>query len=518
MTSQRQTVSLLLFCLLLAIVAELFTHCGSPFSCPLYEMDQQCFFMSAKAWWNGLLPYRDCSDVKGPLLYLFYMAGYWITPTSFFGVFLVQIVWSTLVFFVIYKTARLFLGIAPSLLALGLSLLSIYFPYYHDAGSRAEDVMLLPLAVLVYAVCRFALSPRDHAGCNREFLWLCALNGAVAWIFFFIKYNVCLVSVGVAAWLAVEAFKRGKTAAFLLATCLGGCSVLLPFLAYFLLTGTLGNLIDVYILLNRETFANFVSTMHWPSFFIGKYGMTFITTCLWLAGILFLRAPLRVKLPIGLMFVCTRLVSLGFFFYYAQICSYFGIFLAIALLQRLPALTGKKALAGTVLSVAVVVLVSARTNLANAFAMLRGGETPPQNPIERYLERTPNRNLMIINGLDPGLGTSSHQLPSGPYWFTLNGLPEWCKDCQRDIYRKRDADYILVFHCDPGQYVTKDVERDLERYGYRRVMEVENEAYSSPWRRLRVIMNSHVLYEKSEMAEARDARNGGQHPAFSLPE
>lgn len=498
MTKRQKTASTLFLCLLLAAFIELFTHCASPFSSCLYEFDQQCFYMAAKAWWNGLLPYRDCADVKGPFLYLFYMAGYLLSPTSLTGVFIIQIFWSALLYFVLYRTARLFLGVRQSVLAFGLALLSIYCPYFHDAGSRAEDVMILPLAILVYAVCRYALRGADeNGGGQRDLLRLCALNGAAAWVFFFVKYNVCFTNVALAVWLIAEAYKRGLTAKGIAATCLGGLAVLTPFLTYFLVTGTLRNFIDVYISLNRETFSAIVPRLDVARIILDKYGVSLLCTCVWLAGILLLRAPARVKLPLLLLYIPLRVLTLMPFRYYSQIDSIFGIFAAVALIQRFPSLSRRAALAGMVGAIALVLLVSPRHNMRNAMSMLLGDPSHPGNPIERYLEQDPGKKLLILNSLDPGLGTKSHQLPAGPYWFTLNGLPGWCKQEQIELYKNGTADYILVAPI-LSEYDFEELRADLERYGYRLVMTAGTEQESKRNRILRVLGNmSYFLYKKT---------------------
>ncbi|MBQ8521824.1 MAG: hypothetical protein IJ456_10765, partial [Bacteroides sp.] len=42
---------------------------------PFGRVDSAWFFMCGKAWMNGLLPYVDFADSKGPLLWLIYGVG-----------------------------------------------------------------------------------------------------------------------------------------------------------------------------------------------------------------------------------------------------------------------------------------------------------------------------------------------------------------------------------------------------------------------------------------------------------
>ena len=493
----KQQVALLSFCLVLAAIIEVFTHCSSPLSSPLFEADQQMFFMSAKAWWNGLLPYRDCADVKGPFLYLFYLAGYLLSPVTFHGVFAVQIVWSALLFFVLYRTARLFLDPYPGALALCIALGSIYFPYYHDAGSRAEDIMMLPIALLVYAVCRYVVVEYGNA---KALLRLCALNGAVAWILFFIKYNACFVNVALAAWLIYETWNRGLLTKGLLATIAGVVAVIQPVGVYLIATGTFSDFIAIYFKLNAETYANFIAVHHaysWKKSILGAGGLSFLTTCVWLAGILFLRLPRGLRAPLLLSLAGARLAACGPWPYYLQLVAPFGIFPAVALVQRLSSLSKRSIVAMGASACALIVLASPRTNAANAWRLLRGEKLPTAaTAMEEYMQSAPNSNILVLNSLDPGLGTSSHQLPAGTFWCSLNGMPRSVEKKLNEGYQTGAADFVIVGACFEPDGKAK-AEQGLRLHGYRPVMEMKTEPYVRAWKRIRIPKETYALWTKA---------------------
>lgn len=484
-------------CLVLAAFIEVFTHCGSPLSSPLFEADQQMFFMSAKAWWNGLLPYRDCADVKGPFLYLFYLAGYLLSPVTFHGVFAVQIVWSALLFFVLYRTARLFLDPYPSTLALCITLGSIYFPYYHDAGSRAEDVMMLPISLLLYAVCRYVVTERSHA---KALLYLCALNGAVAWILFFIKYNACFINVAIAAWLIYETWNRGLLAKGQLATIAGGVAVILPVGVYLIATGTFSDFIAIYFKLNAETYTNFIAVHHaysWKKSILGDGGLSLMTTCAWLAGILLLRSPHGLRAPLLLSLAGARLAASGPWPYYLQLVAPFGIFPAVALVQRLNSLSKRAIVAIGAAACALIVLASPRTNATNAWRLLRGEKLPATlTAVEEYMQSAPNSSILVLNSLDPGLGTSSHQMPAGTFWCSLNGMPHTVEEQLNDGYRTGAADFVIVGACFEPDGKEK-AEKDLRLHGYHPVMEMKTEQYVRTWKRIRIPKETYALWTKA---------------------
>ena len=68
----RIYLSLLLYSFLILFIVspDSYTH-------DLYSRcDSAWFFMCGKAWMNGLVPYVDFADSKGPLLWLIYGVGY----------------------------------------------------------------------------------------------------------------------------------------------------------------------------------------------------------------------------------------------------------------------------------------------------------------------------------------------------------------------------------------------------------------------------------------------------------
>lgn len=88
--------SYIIICLFL-ISTDSFTH-------DLYIRDDSAiYFMSGKAWMNGLVPYTDFADSKGPLLWLIYGIAYLLSPYNYLGVFFVHCIAYIFVFIVVFK-------------------------------------------------------------------------------------------------------------------------------------------------------------------------------------------------------------------------------------------------------------------------------------------------------------------------------------------------------------------------------------------------------------------------------
>lgn len=66
---------------------------------------------------NGLVPYKDLFEQKGPLLYLIYGIGYLIENDRFIGVFILEIISMTFTGYYLYKISCLYLNEKYSILS-----------------------------------------------------------------------------------------------------------------------------------------------------------------------------------------------------------------------------------------------------------------------------------------------------------------------------------------------------------------------------------------------------------------
>ena len=86
----------------------------------LYDLwlreDSAWFFVNGKAWMNGMEPYVDFADSKGPLLFLIYGIGYLLSPYNYLGIFWLSCIVYTICFFLTYKPARIFIDHRHALL------------------------------------------------------------------------------------------------------------------------------------------------------------------------------------------------------------------------------------------------------------------------------------------------------------------------------------------------------------------------------------------------------------------
>ncbi len=87
-----------------AAVLLLFTGESSPLFAD-FNSDYAIFQTSARGWFNGLLPYRDLFDNKGPMALLPYMLGILISDGKA-GVFFIELVFAVATFELLYRCGR----------------------------------------------------------------------------------------------------------------------------------------------------------------------------------------------------------------------------------------------------------------------------------------------------------------------------------------------------------------------------------------------------------------------------
>ena len=73
-------------------------------------VDVNCFFTMGRGILDGLVPYRDLYEQKGPVLYFVYAIIALFSRDSFFGVYLLEVITFALFLYFSGKLAQLYLG------------------------------------------------------------------------------------------------------------------------------------------------------------------------------------------------------------------------------------------------------------------------------------------------------------------------------------------------------------------------------------------------------------------------
>lgn len=112
-------------------------------------VDANAFFTVGKGLTHGIIPYLDIFEQKGILLYVIYAIGYFISNTSFHGIFILEVISWTIALYYAYKIIRIFLSkkSAYFILPIFMTLLCTSASFVH--GGSAEEFSM-PLIMLSF--------------------------------------------------------------------------------------------------------------------------------------------------------------------------------------------------------------------------------------------------------------------------------------------------------------------------------------------------------------------------------
>ena len=235
----------------------------SPYYRYVYSYDEVCYKILVKGLFEGRLPYRDLFDHKGPLTYLIFAVGYLLTGKHDFGMWIISAIVDSVGFAFAYKMSCLRLKKDTALLStvIMILLISVHIEDYNTnifvTGSKPDNFVFVLLMISAYLLIREAcFTKKDHVVSLKAMFIIGLLCGGV----FLIKLNVCLLYLAFIGCYFLWLIIRKKFMDFLKAcgVFLGGIIVLMiPFLIFFLATGSLKDFIDIYFIFNSQYATDF---------------------------------------------------------------------------------------------------------------------------------------------------------------------------------------------------------------------------------------------------------------------
>lgn len=460
----------LLMLLVWSFLVLLILSPDSPLFNTCHHIDSAWFFMEGKALMNGLRPYVDFSDCKGPLLWLIYGLGYLISPRNFLGMYVIGSLFYTATLFFNYKTAKLFLKDNGTALAATLPMIFVYFfPWFHYEV-RSEDLMLLFISISIYILFKRLYSGRNCINDKADFFVL----GACFMALTLIKYNISAVQ-GVILLIALwDQYKRKASVAMaFIWAAIAAIIVAAPFMAYLWYTNTLEAFVNDYFVVAFQvvaeensdslTYANDLKDV------INDNRKIIFILAILVGGFLLgsrLKCYRFVPVVIGLLFVAVS-TRHNVWNYYYGVCFVFIIYLFIfaLMIQR-----------KWIRNVAYVLLTGYIT-LTCLYGNLIVGELRQitiftQNPdkqafmdIADVMKGTNHARLLNYECNEFGFGIPQEALPAGNQYACQNGAtPEMMRD-HKQILLDRKADFVITY-CREGQTEKKFVFKDIQDAGY----------------------------------------------------
>ena len=220
----------------------------------LYDRCDSAWFFSAGKWWmQGLKPYIDFADSKGPLLWLIYGIGWLFSHHDYTGVWWLSTLSYAGTFYFTYRAALLFVPRRHAVICSLLMTFAFFLPPFHRE-IRAENWCHLFLSLSLWKMCAVCFG---HDMGKRSTAWACYWLGLSTGALLLIKFNIAVVQ-GImpllAAWVIIRehrGFFKGLAAWFI-----GLLTVVLPIVLVLAAQGCLTAMINEYFMATAGFYSN----------------------------------------------------------------------------------------------------------------------------------------------------------------------------------------------------------------------------------------------------------------------
>ncbi len=465
-------------------------------SSPLYPMndwvDVQCFLTLGKGILNGLAPYVDLYEQKGPLLYMLYALVSLISGQGYLGQFLLEVITYGLFLYFSGKIAGLFLGesrlvylIIPILA--GIVATSIAFCH----GGSVEQMCLFIFAYGLYSFMRAfrqerCLTPREAI-----------TNGILAGVLFWIKYTMVGFYVGLVLFVLVWYLVWVRKPMELLKTAggfLAGFGIVTGVVLVFCLaTGCLGKMYECYFYNNLFLYPE-ESELTFSEKAIGQfnlameYDLVFFYMLTIGNAFLLICAKERPRdvlcFLFGLIGLCVfTYMGMGYKYYSLTLGAFavFGLIAVARLLQKIPrtelpqSIQASRAISGVIIAgIAAISLQASYQNSGNTYLMDYDREDLPQYRFTQQINQVEDATLLNFGFLDGGFYHTADVLPTCPFFCTFNVEAPGMWQTQYDYIEQGAVDFVITrryelsqYNCDGSKYILIDTaEMVFEEYPY----------------------------------------------------
>ena len=255
-------------------------------SSPLYPLndwvDVNCFFTVGRGILDGLVPYRDLYEQKGPVLYFVYALISLFSRDSFWGVFLLEVVTFGLFLYFSGKLAQLYAGKSKVIyLVVAILAAAVVTSWSFTHGGSVEQLSLFMLVYAMYSVLR-AIREQHPLTFGEAFT-----NGIFAGVILWVKYTTLGFYLGLAVfvliWYLTDKGLRSKLLITIGQFLLGIAAVTAVVLAYFALNGAVNDLFRVYFYENIFLYSEEIQGSRWESIWnCLKWSVTYNTNFGWM--------------------------------------------------------------------------------------------------------------------------------------------------------------------------------------------------------------------------------------------
>lgn len=450
-------------------------------------VDVNCFFTVGKSMTQGLVPYRDLYEQKGPVLYFVYAILSLFSRKTYFFVYLLEVITYGAFLYYSGRIAKLYVrdSFVVSLLVTiegGLIVLSRAFSH----GASVEEMCLFMSAYALFVTLRARRKKRTLF--VRE-AFLCGVwAGCLLWI----KYTMLGLYLGIAVFILISYGIEGKWRELIavIGEFFAGLGVVSAVvLLYFALNGAMEELFTVYFYNNIFLYAKNTESSRFLTILqcLGQtlkynrvYTLLFIPGALWIVW----EARRDAMLPL-LLVMCFFGTALGTYWggwaisYYGLVFAAFSIFGLIPIgcilkKVRFSALFGETSFLRSAMKLIALLamLCACLTNGRNLYLIGQSRETMPQYRFAEIMQTTENATLLNYGFLDGGFYYAADITPNCRFFCALNVNAPDMWSTQREYIEQGKVDYVVTRDAPLGNYAL-----DSSRYACVDIAEQYFEGY-----------------------------------------
>lgn len=458
-----------------AVIALIITLFSSECS-PVYPIntwvDPNCFMTVGKAVAKGKVIYRDIYEQKGPYVYFFHALCYLISPDSFTGVWLFEVINCFFVMLTFSKILKLYAidGTWRTVWLSSLATLGIYFSYGFRKGDSVEEFCLPMLLYVVYLSLKRIKASENFK--KTDFL----LIGFIAGIVFWMKFSIVGFFVGWYIFYLYRVFHEKGLKSIpvsVLFILLGVALATLPPLAYFGVNHSIKIWLTSYIYDNLFFYTSgnnaILKLLFCILYLLEAIVSNLQFTTFVVFGLFCFSRKCEGRNKYERMLLLSTFIATAFFIYiggrhyryYALPLGVFTIFGYIALAKLNLSVYRKKAFMGGVVMLAVVACVAGFFVQGHAPNIFVKQEDTAQYKFARIIHNAKeDATLLQYGSLDSGFYLATGVLPEFKYFCRLNNpLPEMEKALD-EYLSNRQADFVIV------RYVESSAHKELDDPNY----------------------------------------------------
>lgn len=439
-----------------------------------YRWDSAWFFTCGKAWVEGLRPYIDFADSKGPVLWIIHAVAYILSPCNYLGIFWLSVILYGLIFYIDYKIAYLFLNDKRLSLLVVFFLPLVYFnPWYHFEIS-AEDWCQPVISLVIYRIVKLIII-KDYSSKELKITGF-FLGFGLIWTLL-IKFSLTIM-LGVANCYCLYYLLRERINIVkpLLFFFIGILAISLPLGSYMYFTGVFNAFITEYFINTMQTVSSenpIGDYIHeWFRTFADAYYMTLFTLCI-IGGYLIGRQLGKDKF----FFIVSFLGFYGLAIHHNIHRHYINccLFFMLPIIMYLISVNQNKILMCyqriVKISFVSVLFFTTLVNwtytegyiVPNLFFVNQQDRTDYYT-VAYYLSQIEKPKLLYYRFAERGYGTIAGALPASKYWSTQTDPTQEMLDIQYKDAVSGKADFIIA-------YLTPENDSLFMGIGYKKLYE-----------------------------------------------